>query len=94
MPAQPTYQSQVIDHLGLVAGLFDERGMGAIIDQAPQQTPEMRDLTVGEAVKARGRNGLGLIHHALDLVPQCVHNKPPYQLLSPRGCPQQRNDDA
>jgi hypothetical protein len=36
MPDQPTYQSQVIDHLGLVAGMFDELGMGEIIDQATQ----------------------------------------------------------
>jgi hypothetical protein len=24
MPDQPTYHSQILDHLGLVAGMFDE----------------------------------------------------------------------
>jgi len=60
MPAHPPYHSQVLDHLGLVAGMFDELGIGDTLDQATQQNPEMRDLTVGEAVKAMVLNGLGL----------------------------------
>ena len=60
MPDQPTYRSQVIDHLGFVAGMFDALGMGESIDQATQQHPDMRDLTVGIAVKAMVLNGLGL----------------------------------
>jgi hypothetical protein len=35
-----------LDYLSLVAGMFDELGIGDIIDQAVQQHPEMRDLTV------------------------------------------------
>jgi len=94
MPDQCTYHSQVIDHLGLVAGMFDELGMGEIIDQVTQQNPEMRDLTVGEAVKAMVLNGRGFINQALYLVPRFFHNKPTYQLISPRVTPQQLNDDA
>jgi transposase len=94
MPNQPTYHSQVLDHLGLVAGMFDELGMGEIIDQVTQQNPETRDLTVGEAVKAMVLNGLGFINQALYLVPRFFHNKPTYQLISPRVTPQQLNDDA
>ena len=66
---QPTYRRQVLDHLGLVAGMFDELGMGEVIDPTTQQNPARRDLTVGEAVKAMVLNGLGLINQALDLVP-------------------------
>jgi hypothetical protein len=40
--------------------MFDELGIGDVIDQATHQNPEMRDLTVGEAVKAMVLNGLGL----------------------------------
>ena len=94
MPDQPTYHSQVLDHLGLVAGMFDELGMGEIIDQVTQQNPEMRDLTVGEAVKAMVLNGLGFINQALYLVPRFFHNKPTYQLISPRVTPERLNDDA
>ena len=57
MADQPTYRSQVLDHLGLVAGMFDELAIGDVIDQATQQNPEMRDLTVGEAVQAMVLNG-------------------------------------
>jgi transposase len=94
MPDQSMYHSQVIDHLGLVAGMFDELGIGEIIDQATHQNPEMRDLTVGEAVKAMVLNGLGFINQALYLVPRFFHNKPTYQLISPRVTPKQLNDDA
>jgi hypothetical protein len=67
MPDQPLYRSQVLDHLGLIAGMFDELGIGEIRDQATHQNPELRDLTVGEAVKAMVLNGLGFINQALYL---------------------------
>jgi len=94
MPDQPSYRSQVLDHLGLVAGMFDELGIGDVIDRATQQNPEMRDLTVGEAVKAMVLNGLGFINQALYLVPRFFQNKPTYRLISPRVAPAQLNDDA
>ena len=34
MPNQPVYRSQGLDHLGLVAGMFDGLGIGDILDQA------------------------------------------------------------
>ena len=94
MPAHPMYHSQVLDHLGLVAGMFDELGIGEVLDQATQQDPAMRDLTVGEAVKAMVLNGLGFINHALYLVPRFFNNKPTDRLISPRVAPAQLNDDA
>ena len=94
MPDHPTYRSQVLDHLGLVAGLFDALGIGDVLDQATHHNPAMRDLTVGEAVNAMVRNGLGFINQALYLVPRCFHNKPTYRRISPRVAPDQRNDDA
>ena len=66
---EQTYRRQILDHLGLVAGMFDELGIGEVVDKATQQNPEMRDLTVGEAVKVMGLNGLGCINQALYLVP-------------------------
>jgi len=94
MPDPPTYRSHVLDHLGLVAGMFDALGLGEIIDPATPQHPAMRDLTVGEAVKAMVLNGLGCINHALYLVPRVLHQKPTSPLLSPRVTPQQLHDDA
>jgi transposase len=91
---EQTYRSQILDHLGLVAGMFDELGLGDVIDKATQQSPEMRDLTVGEAVKAMVLNGLGFINQALYLVPRFFQNKPTSRLIAPRVTPEQLNDDA
>jgi transposase len=89
-----TYRSQILDHLGLVAAMFDELGIGEVVDKATQQNPEMRDLTVGEAVKAMVLNGLGVVNHALYLVPRFFQNKPTSRLMAPRVTPAQLNDDA
>ena len=94
MPDHPTYRSQVLDHLGLIAGMFDELSIGDVLDQATHQNPEMRDLTVGEAIKAMVLNGLGFINQALYLVPRFFHNTPTSPLISPRVTPAQLNDDA
>src|SRR6266511_3637526 len=74
--------------------MFDELGIGDVIDQATQQKPEMRDLTVGEAVKAMVLNGLGFVNQALYLVPRFFQNKPTSRLIAPRVVPEQLNDDA
>jgi transposase len=94
MPDQPSYSSQVLDHLGLVSAIFDELGIGNVLDHATHQNPEMRDLTVGEAVKGMVLNGLGFINQALYLVPRFFQNKPTSRLLAPRVAPKQLNDDA
>ena len=69
-PDQRLDQSPVRDHLGLVAGLVDERGRGESSEQATPPHPDLRDLTVGEAVKAMGLHGLGWITHALSWGPR------------------------
>jgi len=91
---EQTYRSQTFDHLGLVAGMFDELGIGDVIDQATQQHPEMRDLTVGEAVKAMVLNGLGLINQTRYLVPRFFQHQPTSRLMAPRVIPAPLNDDA
>jgi transposase len=91
---EQTYRRPILDHLGLVAGMFDERGIGEVVDQATPQHPAMRDLTVGEAVKAMVLNGVGFGNHALSLVPRFCQNKPTSRLMAPRVTPAQLNDDA
>ena len=81
---EQTYRSQMLDQLGLVAGMFDELGIGDVVDKATQQHPEMPDFTVGEAVQALELKGLRCINQALYLVPKFFHQKPTYRLISPR----------
>ena len=33
-----TYRSQTLDHLGLVAGMFDELGIAEVLDHATSKT--------------------------------------------------------
>jgi hypothetical protein len=93
-PDQPPSRSQVLDHLGLVAGMFDELGIGEILDQAPHHNPELRALPVGEAVNAMVRNGLGWSTQARSLVPRCFDHTPTDQLVSPRVTSRPLNDAA
>ena len=42
---RPQYESQALDHLGLVAGMFDELGIGDVLDQAIYQDPIYNFMT-------------------------------------------------
>jgi len=82
-PKPQQYRTQVLDHLGLVAGMFEELGITEVIDRATKQDPAMRIVTAGHAVKAMGLNGLGFINQQLYLVPHFFHNKPISRLIAP-----------
>jgi hypothetical protein len=55
-----TYQSQVLAHLGLVAGMYTELRIGEVLDQALPQDITKRTVSLGQAVTAMVLNGLGL----------------------------------
>ena len=83
MSNRPTSRSPVVDHLGLVAGLFDGLALGDIPDQTTQQHP-----TVGAAVNTMVLHGLGFINQALSLVPLFFRNEPTSRPhLAPCGPP-------
>lgn len=86
--------SEVLDHLGLVAGMFDELGIGDILDRAMQHNPETRIVTVGNAVKAMVLNGLGFVNQQLYLVPRFFQNKPTQRLIAPGIEAQHLHDDT
>jgi transposase len=79
----PPSRRQVVDHLGLVAGMCDALGIGAVMDHAPRQPPETRLVTVGHAVKALVLNGLGVVHQQRDLVPLLLPHQPTPRLIAP-----------
>src|SRR5256712_9212402 len=92
-PPQP-YRTQVLDHLGLVAGMFEALGITDVIDRATKQDPEMRIVTAGHAVKAMVLNGLGFINHQRYLVPHFFQNKPISRLIAPGIQASHLNDDT
>lgn len=92
MPA--TYQSQMLDHLGLVAAMFDELGIGNVIDRNIEQDARKRQVSVGQAVKAMVLNGLGFVNQQLYLVPSFFDNKPLERLIGPEIEAAHLNDDV
>jgi transposase len=89
----PIYQSQVLDHLGLVAGMFDELGIGAVLDQAIPQDMTKRTVSLGQALKAMVRNGRGFVKQRLYLVPRFFQNTPPERLLGAGIAPDHLNEE-
>ncbi len=95
LPPKPQpYRTQVLDHLGLVAGMFEELGITEVIDKATPQDPAMRMVTAGHAVTAMGLNGLGFVNQQLSLVPHFFQHKPLARLLAPAMQASHRNDDT
>jgi len=71
------------DHVGLVAGLFDARGRGAVRDRAPRPPPAPRIVTTGAAVHAMVRNGLGCVRQPRARVPRWCQDNPTARRRAP-----------
>lgn len=79
MQANEEYQSERLDHLGIVAEVCREIGLVEWLDQ---QAGERRNLvSIGTATMAMVLNGLGFSNRQLYLVPQFFANKPVEHLL-------------
>jgi len=90
----PRYRSQTLDHLGLVAGMYEELGIGERIDQVIAQDRDKRQVSLGQAVKAMVLNGLGLVNQRLYLVAKFFGDKPTERLVGDGIQPEQLNDDV
>ena len=89
-----TYKSETLEHLGLVAGMFDELGIGELVDKHVPQDLEQRKISVGQALKAMVLNGLGFANRRLYLTTKFFQNKATERLLGQGVKPEQLNDDA
>ena len=76
-----TYKSETLEHLGLVAGMFDELGIGDLVDELVPQDLSQRKVSVGQALKAMVLNGLGFANRRLYLMPEFFRNKPTERLV-------------
>lgn len=92
MQADEEYQSEQLDHLGIVAGVCREIGLVEWLDQ---QAGERRNLvSIGTATMAMVLNGLGKSLRQLYLVPQFFANKPVEHLLGEGISADMLNDDC
>ena len=92
--APPTYESEILDHLGLVAGMYDELEIGRCIDSRIAQDLDRRAVSIGQAVKAMVLNGLGFACQSLYLTPRFFKNKPTDRLIGEGVEPEHLNDDT
>jgi transposase len=88
------YKSETLEHLGLVAGMFDELGIGELVDELVPQDLSQRNVSVGQALKAMVLNGLGFANRRLYLMPEFFRNKPTERLVGAGISPEHLNDDA
>lgn len=91
---EASYETKTLEHLGLVAGMFEELGVGELIDEVIEQDFEQRQVTVGQAVKAMVLNGLGFANRRLYLSPHFFRNKPTEQLIGEGITAEMLNEDT
>jgi transposase len=88
------YETKILDHLGLVAGMFDKLQIGKTIDRSIEQDFDARNVSIGTLVKALVINGLGFANSRLYLIPDFFKNKPTELLLGEGILHEHLNDDA
>lgn len=93
-PTSDDYQSEVLDHLGLVAGMIDELGLVERTDQLLPKSPAQQKVSHGQALKAMLLNGLGFTQQALYLTPHFFQNKPVERLIGEGVEAAHLNDDV
>ncbi|WP_235603476.1 IS1634 family transposase, partial [Piscirickettsia litoralis] len=85
--------SKTINHLGLVAGMYDELEIGELIDKIIPQDKIKRVVSIGQTVKAMVLNGLGFTNRAMYLTPLFFKDKPTERLIAQGINPEHLNDD-
>ena len=92
MSAKPIYETQRIDHLGIVAGICQEISLIEKVD-AQVKTSD-RKVSCGKGTQAMILNALGFVGRALYLMPDYLHNKPVDLLIDPDLTADDFNDDT
>src|SRR5713101_7395217 len=92
MSQEVEYQTERLDHLGIVAGVCQEAGIAEWLDKQAGET--RRSVSVGKATVAMVLNGLGFSNRQLYLVPQYFENKPVEHLLGEGITADMLNDDC
>ena len=87
------YDTQRLDHLGIVAGICHEIGLVNTID-GMLPTPSGRKVSCGQATLAMVLNGLGFTGRALYLMPEYMENKPVDLLIDEALVASDFNDDT
>jgi transposase len=93
-------ESKVLDHLGLVAGMFEELEIGEGNLRFPESTStsafgfDEREVSVGQAVKALVLNGFGFVQQRLYLTPKFFERVPTERLIGEGVRPEHLGEGA
>ena len=82
-----------VDHLGLVAGIFDELGISEVIDEAMPKTRECK-LKHSAIMKGLVLNGLGFVERRLYIFPTYFKYLATEKLFGPSVMPEDFNEDT
>src|SRR5213592_312872 len=92
MSPEVEYQTERLDHMGIVAGVCREAGIAEWLDE--RAGDQRRSVSMGTATVAMVLNGLGFSNRQLYLVPQYFENKPVEHLLGEGITADMLNDDC
>ena len=92
MSGETNYETQRLDHHGIVTGISREIELVATIDQKVGETG--RKVSCGEGTLAMIQNALGFSSRALYLMPDYLRNKPVDLLIRPGLEAEDFNDDS
>ncbi len=92
MSEEMEYQTERLDHLGIVAGVCREAGIAEWLDKRAGES--RRSVSIGTATIAMILNGLGFSNRQLYLVPQYFENKPVEHLLGEGITADMLNDEC
>lgn len=92
MSAEESYETQRIDHLGIVSGVCQEIGLIEQIDASVRSSE--RKVSCGRGTQALILNALGFVGRALYLMPDYMQNKPVDLLIRPGLSGEDFNDDT
>jgi transposase len=86
------YQTERLDHLGIVARVCREAGIAEWLDERAGE--QRRSVSMGTATVAMNLNGLGFSNRRIYLIPQYFENKPVEHLLGAEISADMLNDDC
>ena len=86
------YRTQIMDHLGLVAGMCKELKIAEYIDTLAPKNSDESNVSHGEAIVAMIINGLGFTGQSLHMFPRFFDNKPLDKLIRAGVEPEHLND--
>jgi transposase len=92
MLTETRYETERIDHLGIVAGICQEIGLVEEIDRQIGMSDQK--VSCGQGVQAMVLNALGFSGRALYLMTDYMHNKPVDLLIKPGLKAEDFNDDS